>query len=202
MTPMIILVRHGATEYNGGGHSTERLRGWKDVPLSHAGRMEASGLGAELADVDASAVYTSDLSRAKDTANEIARRQKLTAKTDAGLRPWDQGELTGKPASEYVPVMKEYISKRPDEKIPGSSETFNQFKARTVAEFQKYGEIAKKADGPVILVAHARNARMLRGWLDKGSNGEIDLRPLLAEDDPIDPGMFMVIRFRNGRWIG
>lgn len=60
----IYAVRHGETEYNVLG----RIQGRSDVPLNEKGRALAKIVGEALADVNFDAVFTSPLSRAKETA--------------------------------------------------------------------------------------------------------------------------------------
>ena len=62
------LVRHGETEWN----RTGRMQGHTGVPLSAEGRRQATLLAARLRSVEFSAVYSSDLPRAAETARIIA----------------------------------------------------------------------------------------------------------------------------------
>ena len=78
------LVRHGATAWNEGG----QWQGWTDTPLGDLGREQALGLGPVLAAQPFGAAYTSDLRRARQTA-ELALSGsglKCDLRTDPRLR--------------------------------------------------------------------------------------------------------------------
>jgi len=64
----IYLIRHAEAE----GSTNGRLLGFTDPPLSSEGREQALWLAQELAGAHISAVYSSDLLRAKSTAEAIA----------------------------------------------------------------------------------------------------------------------------------
>ena len=65
------LARHGTTNWN----TAQRYCGWSDVPLSRTGRAQARWLARQLAPIPLQAIYSSDLSRAHETAAYIAERQ-------------------------------------------------------------------------------------------------------------------------------
>ena len=71
---LVIIVRHGQTDWN----TVKRLQGRQDVPLNEAGLEQARTVAAlfksiKSSGVSLSAVCTSPLSRASDTAGYIAR---------------------------------------------------------------------------------------------------------------------------------
>jgi alpha-ribazole phosphatase len=70
----VIIARHGVTEWNQDG----RYQGHRDVPLGEAGRQQAERLGRRLAGEHVTAAYTSDLGRARQTAEiALAGRESL-----------------------------------------------------------------------------------------------------------------------------
>jgi broad specificity phosphatase PhoE len=87
----IFLVRHGETEWN----ATRRAQGQADIPLNDAGRRQAAAAVAQLDGVELAAVYSSDLSRAVDTARPIAEARGLSVMIDPAFREVDQGEWEG-----------------------------------------------------------------------------------------------------------
>jgi probable phosphoglycerate mutase len=91
-----MLCRHGRTDWNDQG----RYQGQIDVPLNAEGWEQARFLGQTLRGESIDAVYASDLSRAVDTAAEIARYHGLPVRRDARLREINQGEWEGLTVNE------------------------------------------------------------------------------------------------------
>src|SRR5207237_1980878 len=92
----LLLVRHGETDWNADG----RLQGQTDRPLSDFGRRQARQLADELAGEELEAIYTSDLSRARETAEIIGDRLGLATVLDPDLREKDWGTWEGLTAVE------------------------------------------------------------------------------------------------------
>jgi broad specificity phosphatase PhoE len=87
----VLLVRHGATDWN----LEARAQGQADIPLNERGRGEAAAVASRLAERRVAAVYSSDLVRALETAETIARCHGVGVRRDRDLREIDQGEWTG-----------------------------------------------------------------------------------------------------------
>ena len=92
----LLLVRHGETDWNADG----RLQGQTDRPLSDHGRRQARTLAEELDGEALDAIYSSDLSRARETAEIVAERLGLAVELDADLREKDWGNWEGLTAVE------------------------------------------------------------------------------------------------------
>jgi alpha-ribazole phosphatase len=93
----LILVRHGETDWNRDG----RWQGHADAPLNERGREQARMLADELGDEDVAAVYSSDLSRARETAEIIAERLGgPRVKADDRLREVNVGGWSGLTTAE------------------------------------------------------------------------------------------------------
>jgi broad specificity phosphatase PhoE len=96
-TPVrILLARHGETVSNVEG----RWQGQSDSPLTDRGWAQARELARALAEEPVTAVYSSDLGRASQTAAEVARVHSLEVITDVRMREIHVGEWTGKGRAE------------------------------------------------------------------------------------------------------
>ena len=67
MTTRLLIVRHGQTAWNSDG----RFQGQLDIPLNETGQAQAAAVARRLASEQPQAIYTSDLSRAWQTARSI-----------------------------------------------------------------------------------------------------------------------------------
>lgn len=87
----LLLVRHGQSVWNAVG----RWQGQADPPLSPLGGAQAAEAADRLSAVGFSAVVTSDLQRARATADILARALGLAIVVDPDLREIDVGDWTG-----------------------------------------------------------------------------------------------------------
>ena len=96
----IYLVRHGITEWN----CVRRMQGHTDVPLNTEGRVQAALIGARLSAVAPrpTAIWSSDLARAVDTARAIAQPLGLKVQTTPLLRETMLGEWEGLTREEII----------------------------------------------------------------------------------------------------
>jgi broad specificity phosphatase PhoE len=85
------LIRHGQTDWNQDG----RWQGQLDIPLNEEGKRQAELLAESLRDRGISAVYTSDLMRARHTAETIARRLNVPLHNDPRWREMNLGVFQG-----------------------------------------------------------------------------------------------------------
>src|SRR5256885_3158142 len=87
----VLAIRHGETAWNVDG----RIQGQLDVPLNDTGRWQVHRLALAVADEGISAIYSSDLLRALETAQAVARACGLPITTDVGLPERRLGGLEG-----------------------------------------------------------------------------------------------------------
>ena len=94
---IIYITRHGETEWNAEG----RIQGHTDVPLSERGREQAQMLARRLAGVRIDAAYSSDLSRAAETARVALGERDVPLAFTSDLREYNKGVFEGMTAAEY-----------------------------------------------------------------------------------------------------
>src|SRR6476619_6788731 len=88
----MLLVRHGQAEMP---DEHGRIWSYSEVALSEAGHHRAAELTSSLAETHLDAVYSSDMRRARQTAEAIAMPRGLPVISDARLRELDIGEFEG-----------------------------------------------------------------------------------------------------------
>jgi len=147
----LIVIRHGETEWN----REKRMQGTTDTQLSDVGLSQAQALGRRLAARPFRALYSSDLSRARDTARAIAEHTGIEIVADPRLQERRFGIFEGLVAAEIVSRYPEeharFSSRDPDYEVPGG-ESARSFTRRCL------GCLAEIADrhrgGEVVVVTH------------------------------------------------
>jgi broad specificity phosphatase PhoE len=183
--PTVVLARHGETDLNGlHGSSTERIRGWSNVPLNDEGRAEAERMAARLDGLGITHIVTSDLVRAQETGQIIGKILGVPVTTDADFRPWHLGELEGQEVPKIVDKMV-YFSEHPDEQVPGG-ESYNSFYKRFSGALRETMQGAQEGGTPLI-VAHSRNVLTVPHILSDGKE------PIAQKGGP-EPGAALVLR--------
>ncbi|GAA3679818.1 histidine phosphatase family protein [Nocardioides ginsengisoli] len=87
----IVLVRHGRTAWN----AALRIQGQTDVELDEVGVEQARAVAPQIAALAPSYVWSSDLARARVTADEIAKEAGLVPSYDERLREFRLGDYQG-----------------------------------------------------------------------------------------------------------
>jgi broad specificity phosphatase PhoE len=195
----VFIVRHGATKMNNQTDlSEDRIRAWTDVPLVEEGREEARRAGLKLKGKNIKAIISSDLVRAKETAEIIGKIIGVPPEFSPKLRPWKLGTFTGASTKEALPKIAEYVRNKPDEPVP-QGESFNQFKDRAFEGFAQ--ALAAHPDG-LVIVSHHRNERLIAGWERAGQppDHSIDLEEFLQKGDP--PGGVIIVKTTEAALIG
>ncbi|HEX3811217.1 MAG TPA: histidine phosphatase family protein [Mycobacteriales bacterium] len=95
---IVHLVRHGQSEWN----ESRRVQGQQDPPLTPLGLTQATAAADSLRHRPLTAVWSSDLTRARRTAEPIAAAHGLPVVVDARLREQCLGVLEGLPQQEAL----------------------------------------------------------------------------------------------------
>ncbi len=151
---LVVLVRHGQTEWSLSGQHTGRT----DIPLTDAGRHHAQALGARLAAWTFAQVFTSPYSRAIETCRLAGLGDAARVLDDLG--EWDYGDYEGRRTAD---IREE----RPGwglwkDGVPGG-ETVEEVGRRA----DRVIEAVHRTDGDVALFAHGHVLRIIGArWID------------------------------------
>lgn len=152
------LVRHGETEWN----RADRAQGHADVPLSDAGREQAQALARAIGGRRFDAAFTSDLSRATETARILLTGGSLQPVVTPDLREMSYGRWEGftfADAERDDPALfAKLVNADPDFVAP-SGEGVQQLMARVQAFADRAR--AEHAEGALLIVAHGGSLRAL-----------------------------------------
>jgi alpha-ribazole phosphatase len=158
MSLRLFIVRHGETDWS----RQRRFAGWRDIPLSEAGRRQCEAVAEALATTTVTAVWGSPLERARLSAEIIAKPHHLAVRAEPSFREMGFGRwegLTREEVAARFPREWEVWSTRPaDFAAPGGEAL------PAVAERVARGVDALKAasqDGTVIVVTHAIVVRLI-----------------------------------------
>jgi len=148
----ILLLRHGQSEGNEGG----RFGGHGPTRLTALGRAQAEATARALAGAGLTAIYTSDLVRALETAEPVVRATGIVAKRTAGLRERSVGVFTGlsfSEAEERYPEAFAALMRRDGTACPPEGETHADCLARAVPVIDEIVE--RFPHGRTLVVSHA-----------------------------------------------
>jgi len=166
------LVRHGVTAHNAGTPGAERIRGWSPVGLAPEGRAMATRVGEALKAHPPAVIFTSDLPRARETADLVAEALggDVPVVPLAELRTWHVGSLSGQTLAAAKPALDRLQHTRPDEAAPRGGESYHDFFdrwGRLQAELRALGQTHD-----VLAVVHGRHLWALPAHLaGRGSAG-------------------------------
>ena len=153
----VVVVRHGRTAYN----HEDRWQGQLDVPLDDVGLRQAASMAPAVGSFDPVAIVSSDLSRARMTADAIAATTGLPVVEDVRLREIYAGQwqgLTGAEVRARFPAETERI--RAGEDIPRGidGETWHELGARVAQAMTDFAaSLPERAVG--VVVTHGAAAR-------------------------------------------
>jgi alpha-ribazole phosphatase len=147
----LCLIRHGQTDWNLEG----RYQGQSDVPLNQNGLMQAESLIDKLNGHTFAAVYSSDLTRARQTAEPLAKRLGLSVHLEPRLREINQGEWEGVLVDDIKARYAEIWSQRtmdPANVRPPGGETVGEVAERVHAALDDIARL--HSGGTVLVVSH------------------------------------------------
>lgn len=147
----LLLARHGVTTYN----VEARIQGQQNIPLSPSGEQQAAALGIVLATVPLDAIYSSDLQRARQTAEAVARHQPCPVILWPALREIALGLFEGHTSAELVEEYPQELAAWRSDPVgtaPPGGETRRQLFQRAIAAYERV--LAQHAHGSILWVTH------------------------------------------------
>lgn len=152
------VIRHGESIGNSEGYFTGSL----DVHLTELGRKQAELLGEYLSEQNIECVYSSDLTRAVETANAIAVRHGLSVKKSLNLREIYGGVWEGLAFDEIHQKYPEEYGVWLNDKGRATCTGGESVKALAERVQREFRKIASENDGKnVVIVSHGTPIRAL-----------------------------------------
>jgi len=186
----LILARHGETAWN-----FEKIyRGRSDVDLDEVGIKQAELLGKYLSNYGLEAIHSSPLKRALDTANIIARYQKIDVQIAEGLVDFDYGEWQCLPEQEverlYPALLNEWRNNPHKVRMPGG-ESLEDVRKRAI---EVVNDVLSSYQRGVVLVSHrAVNKVLICSLLGLDNSYFWNIKQ--------DVGGITVFNYANGRFV-
>jgi probable phosphoglycerate mutase len=150
-TTHVILIRHGQSQGNAEG----RFGGHTDTPLSGRGRKQAEATAKALASEEFSAIYSSDLLRAIETASPLAKLTGVPLETTDALRERSVGVMEGltfEEAAEKHPEQYAALLHRDFEHVLLGGESYRQTLDRASKKLDE--AIEKHKGGRIAVFTH------------------------------------------------
>lgn len=149
----LLLIRHAHVDT---GPDGGRLCGWLDLPLSARGEQQIGAFLRDAPDTPPAALYTSSLLRASATADALARRWRLAAIPDNGLREIYCGKFEGATIRDlqrdHPEMWGSNMSQRESDFAWPGGESYRQFRERVVVALSRIA--ARHPGRRVAVVTH------------------------------------------------
>jgi len=168
----LVLLRHGQTSWNLEG----RAQGHSDIELDGTGHAQAAAVAPYVARLAPALLWASDLARARQTAEYVAKEASVELRLDPRLREFDLGDRTGLTRTEFAEAYpEEYREFRAGHYDVGPGA---EARAAVVARVTACVEEALAALSPGecgVLVGHGGALKMsvleLLGWSEGATSG-------------------------------
>ena len=147
----VLLIRHGQSE----GNAERRFGGHTATPLSPRGRRQAQATARALKGEEITAIYTSDLARAVETAQPLGNLLGLPINSTPAFRERSVGVMEGltfEDAAQRHPQQYAALLHRDFEHVPTGGESYRQLLDRA---WQKLDDvIAENKGGKIVIFSH------------------------------------------------
>jgi broad specificity phosphatase PhoE len=178
----LLVARHGQTDWN----LERRWQGHADPPLNKAGREQARALAESISARRIDEIWSSDLMRARETAEICSARLGVAMRLDSRLREVDVGEWSGLTTPEIERLYPDGLRRR---RAGGTGwemgETYEAMGARIIEALR---ELARASPvGRLLVITHGGPLSSV--WLACGGElatwrpaGNCDLDEIAIED--------------------
>ena len=205
LTTHVVIIRHGQSQGNAEG----RFGGHTDTPLSPRGRKQAHATARALASEKFSAIYSSDLPRAIETASPLAKLVGVPLETSDALRERSVGVMEGltfEEAAEQHPEQYQALLRRDFEHVLAGGESYRQTLDRASRQLDE--AIEQHKGGRIALFAHTGTICILILHL-MGALDAPELKPVwiatancgIARFDLRDDGFVRVLTINDTRHL-
>jgi broad specificity phosphatase PhoE len=205
LTTHVVIIRHGQSQGNAEG----RFGGHTDTPLSPRGRKQAQATAKALASEQFSAIYSSDLPRAIETASPLAKLTGVSLETTEALRERSVGVMEGltfEEAAEQHPEQYQALLRRDFEHVLSGGESYRQTLDRASRQLDE--AIEQHKGGRIAFFAHTGTICILILHL-MGALDAPDLKPVwiatancgIARFDLRDDGFVRVLSINDTRHL-
>ena len=161
----LLLIRHGQSAWNAEG----RWQGWADPPLSDIGEAQAQAAAERLREASLTAVVSSDLQRARRTAELIAERLDLPLLDPVPeLRERDIGDWSGLTTVEIEQGWPGWLAlwRAGELERPPEGEAHDELAARVIGALERLAQ----QDGCILVVTHGGVIHLVQDRLGVGGH--------------------------------
>lgn len=180
METIMYLVRHGETDWN----QVRRIQGHSDIALNELGMRQAQKVAGRFQKETIHAVYSSDLSRARETASQIARHGDFDISPRMTLRERCYGQWEG---LTYEEIRARFENQ--DEAACGI-ETFEDMQRRAVSALTELA--VNHPNEAIVVVSHGGLINSFLHYVTGGLQGTGITR--------IDNTGITIFRYADNRW--
>lgn len=154
----LFVMRHAPTRANAETAGPETIRGWGSIGLGPEGHQIAQTAAQQFQGKPPAVIVTSDLPRAKETAEDVGKVTGASVVPSAELRTWNVGTITGQPVETAKPELDRLQHVTPQKPAPGG-ESYLDFYKRWGQTVQQLRDLGRDRD--VLAVVHGRQVYSL-----------------------------------------
>ncbi|HET6792884.1 MAG TPA: histidine phosphatase family protein [Acidimicrobiales bacterium] len=187
----ILFLRHAESTWN----AARRSQGWADAPLSEAGRAACLEVARALRPLAVTALVSSDLTRARTTAELLGAELGAPVAHDARLREREMGWWTGLTSAaiehEWAETLAAWRAGRLDRPPGGEYNPFVVTRVTAAIAAIAAGDHPGRSAGPVLVVSHGGVLSLLerRAGVERSSGANLAGRWLRVDGDRVEVGV-------------